>query len=284
MGADWKRPNLPVGPLRDLNAALHELRARSGNRSSREIAMWVTREFKHQTSHTTIHRMFTQPERPDPQLMRWVVNVLARRTSAPDLDVACQAEVAHFHQLWNDAFDHEQRDRRQRNVDHWPTVDEGESPVLSQGETFAGHEPGGNALIDSLIRPVSPGSDHSHEDDHGEMVDLIARTPTGIVPLGSTLAGIELSLPLPAHTEAVNPFDSDKATLQFAPVRFGDDPDDANILEAEVSWTTRPSRRRRRSMEEFGGVSVSEMVARHAQTVSLVEPKTPVTERLFRRE
>lgn len=69
----WKRPDLEPGPLKSLNDALHDLHARSGYRSSREIEKWIRADQgTGGISHTTVHKMFTNRELPRPELMHWV--------------------------------------------------------------------------------------------------------------------------------------------------------------------------------------------------------------------
>jgi hypothetical protein len=101
MGPGWLRPELPDGPLRDLNDALHELHGRSGHRSSRFIAERLRN--KHGTgapSHSKVHHMFTRPELPRPELVLWVVHVLAETIRGLDPEAECDR----FDHLWQLAF------------------------------------------------------------------------------------------------------------------------------------------------------------------------------------
>lgn len=86
--AIWKRPDLPAGPLRELNNALHELRERSGL-SSRQIAAEIRRRFGNAPSHTTVYQLFTHDGVPAADLVLRVAEILlaaspGRRTVSDD--------------------------------------------------------------------------------------------------------------------------------------------------------------------------------------------------------
>lgn len=105
----WKRPGLAPGPLKSLSDALHDLHARSGYRSSREIEKWIkVDQGSGGISHTTVHKMFTSSELPRPELMHWVVKVLLDHSRVPDPDQV----VDEFDALWNKAFDAQQQEQR----------------------------------------------------------------------------------------------------------------------------------------------------------------------------
>ncbi|HEX8870000.1 MAG TPA: hypothetical protein VF821_30335 [Lentzea sp.] len=105
----WKRPDLEPGPLKSLNDALHDLHARSGYRSSREIEKWIRADQgTGGISHTTVHKLFTSAELPRPELMHWVVKVLLDHSRVPDPDQVHDE----FDALWNAAFDAQQEEQR----------------------------------------------------------------------------------------------------------------------------------------------------------------------------
>lgn len=97
----WKRPDLPPGPLRDLNECLHELRERSGL-SSRQIARAMRRRHGTAPSHTTIHQLFTQPRLQPAELVLRVADALlaAQRSLAPG---ASEPVLDLVDQLWQRA-------------------------------------------------------------------------------------------------------------------------------------------------------------------------------------
>lgn len=231
----WRQPELPEGALKDLNDALHELHGRSGYRSSRYIA-----ERLHQRrggsgpSHTVVHRLLISPDLPKPELMLWVVELLAGLVRTLDPEQECDR----FDGLWQRAFE-EQRDlRRQRAV----------SATESQDIV---HPPDDHtvSLPSDAIEVPAPmhydlAGDLANKADHPEISD--------------------------PYTETVNQFDSD-----MVPVRLRGDLGDHSALESEPPSSDRPTRRRRRSMEETGGISVSDLVAQHGKPKTLLEPFGP---------
>jgi len=104
--ATWKRPDLPAGPLCDLNDALHRLRERSGL-SSRQIATAVGRKFGTAISHTTIHRLFTRPILPPAELVLRVAEVLLPATSSKAAD-SDDSVLDRIDWLWQRAAGHQQ--------------------------------------------------------------------------------------------------------------------------------------------------------------------------------
>ena len=112
MSEGYRRPDLPLGPLRDLNTALHELHGRSGYRSLRYIAKRIRDLYgSGAPSHTTIHKLFISPELPRPELTLWVVEVLAMTVRSLDPEQECDRIDA----LWQRAFDHREDLRRARH-------------------------------------------------------------------------------------------------------------------------------------------------------------------------
>jgi uncharacterized protein YjbI with pentapeptide repeats len=105
---EWRRPDLPQGALKDLNDALHDLHGRAGARSSRYLADQLRQRHGGTLSHTTVHKLFTQPELPELQLMLWIVELLAERVRRLDPDAECDR----FDYLWNNAYDERQAQRR----------------------------------------------------------------------------------------------------------------------------------------------------------------------------
>lgn len=110
MAEGYRRPDLPPGPLQDLNNALHDLHGRSGYRSLRDIARRIAALYgSGAPSHTTIHKLFTSPELPKPELTLWVVEVLAMTVRNLDPEQECDRVDA----LWQRAFDDRQEQLRQ---------------------------------------------------------------------------------------------------------------------------------------------------------------------------
>lgn len=112
-GRNWRSPDLSEGPLRDLNDALHELHARSGHRSSRQIAGWIKQEKgSGAVSHTTIHQMLTTPQLPPPELMLWFVEALVAHSLVRDPE----ATYDRFDALWNAAYEHQRQQQRRKRA------------------------------------------------------------------------------------------------------------------------------------------------------------------------
>ncbi|MCG8920282.1 tetratricopeptide repeat protein, partial [Actinokineospora sp. PR83] len=145
MDDGWRRPDLPDGPLRALNDALHELHARTGHRSSR----WIAGELRERhgrgaPSHTKIHQMFTSPELPRPELLDWVVAVLAERVRGLDPDTECDRLAG----LWNHAFDDRRNRRRTPRPTPAPTLDA--DPTVDAGPIPPANTPASDQLIDPV--------------------------------------------------------------------------------------------------------------------------------------
>ncbi|MCI0383648.1 hypothetical protein [Streptomyces sp. CNQ085] len=95
---EWKKPDLPEGPLRDLNDALHALRKKAGFLSARRLQEMVGKEV---CSHTKIHDAFTKPTLPSWGVVELVVEELAKE-ARPRID-DIEAEVNRFAALWHAA-------------------------------------------------------------------------------------------------------------------------------------------------------------------------------------
>ncbi|NYI05553.1 hypothetical protein FHU37_002496 [Allostreptomyces psammosilenae] len=96
--ARLKKPDLPSGPLRDLNAALHDLHQRAGLPSVRELERSVGAQV---ASRSRIHDAFTNSRLPAWGLLQVLVRALAQ--AVPGGDVT--REEKRFHTLWFAASD-----------------------------------------------------------------------------------------------------------------------------------------------------------------------------------
>jgi len=91
--ARLKRPDLPFGPLRDLNDALHDLHQRAGLRSVRDLARSVGAGV---ASRSRIHDAFTGSRLPSWGLVQLLARALAQ--TVPGGDTA--REEKDLHALW----------------------------------------------------------------------------------------------------------------------------------------------------------------------------------------
>jgi hypothetical protein len=96
----WKAPDLPDGPLRELNRALHALHGRAGWPSSRDLQKAVGGHDV--VSYTTIHQALTKPLLPRWGVVELLVEELTRMSGGrrrPD------DTVEHFKELYDRAYD-----------------------------------------------------------------------------------------------------------------------------------------------------------------------------------
>lgn len=101
--ARWQIPEMPEGPLCDLNRELHALHKKAGHPSARNLYMAVNKV----VSHTKIHNAFTKPFLPAWGVVDVVVEQLAIR-ARPRLKV--EAEIDRFKRLWDRASEAERLD------------------------------------------------------------------------------------------------------------------------------------------------------------------------------
>ncbi|MER6274546.1 hypothetical protein [Streptomyces sp900105755] len=94
--ARWLSPNLPDGPLKELNRELHELHRKAGYPSVRELQEAIGKA----ASHTKIHHAFTKPKVPSWGVVELAVEALAAQ-ARPRVDP--EAEVDRFKALWDRA-------------------------------------------------------------------------------------------------------------------------------------------------------------------------------------
>jgi len=94
----WKRPDLPPGPLGELNRALHGLHHRAGWPSSREIQRSLEDKGV-PMSHTKVHDTLTKPDLPTKGAAEMITEVLAETIRGADVE----AEVARLLRLWENA-------------------------------------------------------------------------------------------------------------------------------------------------------------------------------------
>ena len=158
MGA-WQRPALPEGALKDLNDALHRLHGQSGYLSSRKIAdRLAERHGPGAPSHTRVHHLFTKPELPKPELMLWIVDLLAGMIRSLDPEETCDR----FDALWQRAFDEQEEAYRRSRAAPAAVPD---TPVRRTGsDSDAAHEP--DRVVDASDVDVSYDDDsHGYVDD-----------------------------------------------------------------------------------------------------------------------
>lgn len=91
--ARLKRPDLPLGPLRDLNDALHDLHQRAGLPSVRDLARSVGAGV---ASRSRIHDAFTDSRLPSWGLVQLLARALAQTVPAGDI----AREEKDLHALW----------------------------------------------------------------------------------------------------------------------------------------------------------------------------------------
>ncbi|PKW05137.1 regulatory protein, gntR family [Streptomyces sp. 1222.5] len=96
----WKAPDLPDGPLRELNRALHALHGRAGWPSSRELQKAVGG--RDVVSYTTIHQALTKPGLPRWGVIELLVEELAKTAGGRRLPTDT---VEHFKELYDRAYD-----------------------------------------------------------------------------------------------------------------------------------------------------------------------------------
>ncbi|MEU9520040.1 type I-E CRISPR-associated protein Cas6/Cse3/CasE [Streptomyces sp. NPDC048224] len=97
-----KRPDLPAGRVRDLNAALHELHRDAGFPSAREMARAVG------LGHSTVHNLFARNRLPQYDQFMAVtgclaLRALARRPMDGSQEQTLDAISNHLHELWHRA-------------------------------------------------------------------------------------------------------------------------------------------------------------------------------------
>ncbi|WP_410597817.1 2-oxoglutarate dehydrogenase E1 subunit family protein [Amycolatopsis sp. lyj-23] len=106
----WRRPDLPAGPLRDLNDELHRLHAFTGHHSSYRIAAWLKARSEIDPdgdwpapSHTRVHGILIKPDLPNRAVMIGVVEALIALGRLRDEDGRLLRDK--IEQLWGQAFD-----------------------------------------------------------------------------------------------------------------------------------------------------------------------------------
>lgn len=106
----WRRPDLPAGPLRDLNDELHRLHAFTGHHSSYRIAAWLKARSEIDPdgdwpapSHTRVHGILIKPDLPNRAVMIGVVEALIALGRIRDEDGRLLRDK--IEQLWGQAFD-----------------------------------------------------------------------------------------------------------------------------------------------------------------------------------
>ncbi|MET7996782.1 TNT domain-containing protein [Amycolatopsis sp. NPDC005232] len=142
----WRQPELPDGPLRELNDELHRLHEFSGHRSTKEIADWLKARAEanpgewSKPSHTRVHHILSKPELPNRPIMINIVEAfvaLGRIRHGPDV-------VAKVDALWEAAYEHQRHARKNavedRVVDNLaPDIDADEPTPSAEIEHIALH-------------------------------------------------------------------------------------------------------------------------------------------------
>ncbi|MFE3456010.1 hypothetical protein ACFXKD_00590 [Nocardiopsis aegyptia] len=98
MPRPWKRPDIPPGPLGELNRALHELHHRAGWLSSREIRRALDAKGV-PMSHTKVHDTLSKPVLPTKGAVEMISEGLAEKVCGADIE----AEINRVLGLWQDA-------------------------------------------------------------------------------------------------------------------------------------------------------------------------------------
>ncbi|GAB2521089.1 tetratricopeptide repeat protein [Nocardiopsis aegyptia] len=98
MPRPWKHPDLPPGPLSELNRALHELHHRAGWPSSREIRRALDAKGV-PMSHTKVHDTLTKPVLPTKGAVEMITEVLAEKVRGADINT----EIDRLLGLWQAA-------------------------------------------------------------------------------------------------------------------------------------------------------------------------------------
>ncbi|MCL6737543.1 GntR family transcriptional regulator [Streptomyces neyagawaensis] len=171
----WKAPDLPDGPLRELNRALHGLHGRAGWPSSRDLQKAVGGQDV--MSYTTIHQALTKPLLPRWGVIELLVEELARMSGGrrrPD------DTVEHFKELYDRAYG----------------AGEGDGPVPRAPDTPAAASatigpPSSVNRTDEQANWIGSAPQGDRSGDNGQRVDALAelrrRISDGNYPLGSTL-------------------------------------------------------------------------------------------------
>ncbi|WP_370961914.1 hypothetical protein [Amycolatopsis sp. cg9] len=107
MGRTWHQPDLPPGPLRTLNTALHQLHAKAGYPSVAQVARWIAHNWSEDGtgsrpfSTTTCHRALITVELPNRNVMLWVVAAFIQLGRIRNEEAILDS----FEQLWQNAHD-----------------------------------------------------------------------------------------------------------------------------------------------------------------------------------
>jgi CheY-like chemotaxis protein len=104
----WRQPDLPEGPLRELNNELHRLHAHAGHVSSYRISAWLKAradraEFPGdwpKLSHTSVHKALVEPAMPSWSTTLGIVEALIVLGRLPD----GRGIVERVRHLWEAAF------------------------------------------------------------------------------------------------------------------------------------------------------------------------------------
>ena len=105
-----RKPNLPDGPLKDLNDALHEMQRRAGRPSLRELKQVIKDEklLSVPPSHASIYDVFSDKRLPRCDLLLAIVQAIADLAPGFNCSLSPAGESERFYQLWlaAEAYDH----------------------------------------------------------------------------------------------------------------------------------------------------------------------------------
>ncbi|MFF6783001.1 GntR family transcriptional regulator [Streptomyces sp. NPDC012510] len=113
----WKAPELPEGPLRELNRALHALHGRAGWPSSRDLQKAVGGQGV--VSYTTIHQALTKPVLPRWGVVELLVEELTKLAGARRRPTDT---VEHFKELYDRAYGDPRSESTDANETSGPTA------------------------------------------------------------------------------------------------------------------------------------------------------------------
>lgn len=170
----FKRPPIAPGSLCDLVSALHKLHLAAGYPSTRELQRDIGGPGV--LSHTSIHKIFTEPRLPRWPLVDLVVEAMARRARLDE-----KAEVERFKALWDQAALLYSKTTVSSVIVSPPTA----TGVLENQET-----PGSLARSFSELLPSALDEIEAIATPGGKWpTDLPRRIPTGFSDLDALLGG-----------------------------------------------------------------------------------------------
>ncbi|VVJ22753.1 Uncharacterised protein [Amycolatopsis camponoti] len=183
----WRRPDLPAGPLRELNDELHRLHAFTGHHSSYRIAAWLKARSEvdpdgdwPSPSHTRVHGILIKPELPNRAVMIGVVEALIALGRLRDGDGRPLRDK--IEQLYVQAFDWHNAITAEPSPDPALTAAEhreAEAAAVEPGAVDEAQPSAPSRTNDSP--PMNASSSESKRNDDGETfsADAVTVEPDG---------------------------------------------------------------------------------------------------------